>query len=254
MSYPLFFCTGVVRSGSTWSFNVVRMLSEYWGRKAGRPMGSAYLEGANLEQFLTRNLPQAAGVTVIKAHGIGPTAISMLQSGRARAVCTIRDPRDCVASDLTFLHKDINFSIKRVVDNLHYISMYEGGHHTLFVQYEQMMANPLKQVARIAAHLGIDADESVLRQIDVATSIPSSLAAIEVLKKKDPKQVMWLDNHRVDPGNHLHENHIHSGKVGRWRDEFSADQAKRLTSIFKPWLLKFGYELDDIGSREMAAG
>jgi hypothetical protein len=107
------------------------------------------------------------------------------------------------------------------------------------------MANPLRQIVRVAGHLGIDAPESILRQIEVGCSIPSSKAAIEVLKKKDPKTVIWMENHRVDPGNHLHENHIHDARVGKWKDSFTASQADRLTAIFRPWLIKYGYEVPD---------
>jgi hypothetical protein len=219
------------------------MLAQYLAREVRQEVGSTYLDAIPLEHFLQHELHTIKGPAVIKAHGLGPRAMSLLHTGRAKAVCTLRDPRDCVASDLMFLKKDINFSIRRVMDNMQCLNNYEGGTHTLFVQYEQMMANPLKQIVRIAGHLGVDADESILRQIEVGCSIPASKAAIEVLKKKDPKTVIWHENHRVDPGNHLHENHIHDARVGKWKDFFTQSQAERLAAIFRPWLVKYGYEV-----------
>jgi hypothetical protein len=242
MTHPFFLCTGVVRSGSTWSFNVVRTLASYFAQQTGHEMASAYLDPADLDRFVQNEMNNLPGPTVVKAHGIGPRALGLLQTGRAKAVCTVRDPRDCVASDLKFLKKDISHSVRRVADNMQMLSKYEGGSHTLFVQYEQMMANPLKQIHRIAGHLGVDAEDSTLRQIDVACGIPACRAAIEVLKKMDPKDVMWMDTHRVNPENQLHDNHIDDARVGKWKDAFTAAQADRLTTMFKPWLVKFGYE------------
>jgi hypothetical protein len=46
----------------------------------------------------------------------------------------------------------------------------------------------------------------------------------------------------VDPLTHLHENHISNARIGRWKDELSADLGRYLTERFAPWLLKWGYE------------
>ena len=209
-------------------------------------MGSAYLQGPTLDQFLNVQYPKAPGPSVIKAHWIGPVALGLLQTGGAKAVCTVRDPRDCVVSDVQFQRRDISHSIQRVSDNLRSLNLYDGQSHTLIVKYEDMMAHPLRQVTRIVGHLGVDAAPDVLRQIDAATGLQGSRDTIEKLKQKPADQVIWFDHHRVDPSSHLHENHIHDARIGKWRDRLPAGRAERLTELFHPWLVKLGYDVEEM--------
>ena len=240
---PPILCTGIVRSGSTWSFNVCRHLGQLLARQRGGPCTSGYAGEAELEQNMgVLTAAPGRGTVVLKAHALGPVAVSAVRAGRAVAVCTFRDPRDCVASDLTFLKKSFDDCVRRVSHNLTYLSHYRSSRHTLFVRYEDMMANPLRQVMRVAAHLGVDAGESDLRRIDAMTGPPAARSIAAGLRFRPPEQVLYSDARRVDPATHLHENHIHSGRVGRWRDELPADQQDLLTDVFHPWLVELGYE------------
>ncbi len=239
---PLIFCTGVVRSGSTWSFNVCRHLGLLLARQRGEPFASAYLGESDLDRAIDAQLARPAGPAVIKAHAIGPRALAALRAGRVRAVCTFRDPRDCVASDLTFRRAAFDEAVRRVTHNLTYLGFYRSAGHTLFVRYEDMIADPLPQVARVAAHLGVAADDAALRRVDALTGLATSRAICDGLRHRRPDDVAWSDHRRVDPATQLHENHIHSGRVGRWRDELSADQQGHLADVFHPWLVELGYE------------
>jgi hypothetical protein len=238
----LILCTGVVRSGSTWSFNVCRQLGMLLAGARGEPFTSTYIGELELEQLVAGYVEKLAGPTVLKAHAVGPVAVAAVRAGRVRAVCTFRDPRDCVASDLTFLGWPFDAVVRRVGENLAYLGYYRAARHALFVRYEEMIVDPLPQLARIAAHLGVDADDAELRRIDAATDLPSSRAVCAALADRPAEELVWSQTHRVDPATQLHENHIHSGRVGRWRDELTADQQEQLTAAFHPWLVELGYE------------
>src|ERR1044071_4352147 len=98
MQRRLILCTGMMRSGSTWSFNVCRLLAQVAARQEGLPFWSGYLTLEQCEQFLTQSDGNFPGPTVIKAHGIGTVAQRYLKNGQAQAICTFRDPRDSVVS------------------------------------------------------------------------------------------------------------------------------------------------------------
>ena len=243
----LVLCTGIVRSASTWSFNVCRHLGMFRARQQQQPFSSGYVGEADLEREIEVGLRRIEGPTVLKAHGIGPRAVAALRDGRAQGVCTFRDPRDCVASDLAFRKLDFDPAVRRVSQNLTYLGFYRAARRTLFVRYEDMVADPLRQVTRIAAHLGVDAGPIDLRRIDATTSLSSARAISAGLSHRPSDEVAWSESRRVDVATQLHENHIHSGRVGRWRDELSADQQAELNDVFHPWLVELGYEPATVG-------
>jgi hypothetical protein len=246
MAAPLCICNGLIRSGSTWSFNVCRELSKLLARQTDELVKSGYLEPVQLEHFVTKKWPAMTAPSVIKVHDIGPAALAALRSGSASAVCTFRDPRDCVASDMVFMGFPFEVSVKRIGGTLELLRLYQSTASILLVKYEDMMMDRPREINRIAAHLGVRVDESLVRQIDAMTNIESSKRLCAGLGDRPADQVRKVANHLVDPVTHLHQNHINGGTIGRWKSEFSIDQLRFMTEYFEPWLLKMGYE--DSGS------
>jgi hypothetical protein len=234
---------GIVRSGSTWAFNVCRELIDVAAKRGGLKASSGFLSEADLEQWVANcaSLP-ANGAVVIKAHDIGAAAAAAVRSGMLRAVCTIRDPRDCVVSDVALNNGWLDASIRRVSANLANLAYHRAAGNTLFVRYEQMMANSQAQVERIADHLGVDLDPLTLGRIDAKTNLQAARATAAGLRHRRPEDVRWCDDRRVDPVTQLHENHIRTGRTGGWRDELLPDEQAYLTDVFYPWLAELGYE------------
>jgi hypothetical protein len=138
--------------------------------------------------------------------------------------------------------KGLEYSIRRVVGSLQVLQHYQSTPNILLVKYEEMMADRIAQVRRIAGHLGMPADQALFDRVDARTNIQSSKQLCEDLKNRPQNRLLHIASHRVDPETHLHEHHIGSAKIGRWRDDFAADQGRWLTEYFSPWLLQLGYE------------
>jgi len=221
---------------------VCRALFQELAVQRKQPFGSCFLEGGQIEQFVKQNLASAPGPTVIKAHMIGPAALMALRAGKVKAVCTFRDPRDCVASDLVFLNSGLETSLKHVTASKDFLKYYQSNSNILLVKYEDMMADRLGQIRRIATHLNVPFDDALITRVDAKTNIESSKKVCRELASRSPEKLLSYASHRVDPETHLHENHIGTAKVGRWREEFSFDQALWLTEYFSSWLLQLGYE------------
>jgi hypothetical protein len=217
------------------------------------PTASVYLHAPHLDAFIQQQWHRAPGPTVIKAHELGPVVLNTLKAGRIRGICTLRDPRDSVASDMVFMGRGIEHSVARVNMSLQCLQASESAGATLFVRYEQMMSDRQNEIRRIARHLGIHADTSVIHAIDSKTNLQTSKTVCEDLRKGAIREVFAIDSHRVDPKTHLHENHIGNARVGRWKDELSSDQARYLNELFAPWLLKWGYETQESLGKLLAA-
>jgi hypothetical protein len=65
------------------------------------------------------------------------------------------------------------------------------------------------------------------------------------LKMRPANQVLNIASHRVDPQTHLHENHISSAMIGRWKTELTPEQGRGLSEYFSGWLLSLGYETQE---------
>jgi hypothetical protein len=210
----------------------------------GQPFGSTFMDHFGLDEFFRVGTSKIAGPSVIKAHFLGPVAMQWVRLGKVKTVCTYRDPRDCVASDRTFMGLDMEKVLNRVRSNYQAIDQYAGCSSVLMVRYEDMMRDTLGQIRRIATHLGIELPEDTLRKIDGATNVQSSLKVCQQLRHRSPDQVSFVADHIVDPATQLHNNHIHSAKTGRWKTEFTPEQGRELTRMFLPWLTKYGYEVE----------
>ena len=239
---PLCICNGVIRSGSTWSFNVCRGLVQEHATQHNQACGSTYLPADQLETFVTQLWQTAPGSTVVKAHELGPSALAAIHAGSAKAVCTFRDPRDCVASDLEFMGTDLNECILRVNMTLEFLKYFQTTRNILLVRYEDMIADRRREIRRIAAHLGINATASVVSRVDDKTNLQSSRNLCRSLKDRPESSLINIQSHRVDPITHLHENHISDAKVGKWKTIFIPEHGRWLTEYFSSWLLKLGYE------------
>lgn len=243
MKLPLFICNGVLRSGSTWSYNVCRGLAQELANQRGlKPVESTYLDLAQMESYLTTHWQSAVGPIVLKSHEPGPVALSMIRAGRIKAVCTFRDPRDCVSSDLKFMGLGFDKVLHRVRCSFDALRLYQTTDHILLIRYEDMVKDPQRQIRRIAMHLGIDANADVVSRIHGETNIETSRKICDDVRRRPDSEVYLIAEARVDPATRLHENHVFDGKVGRWRSDFTAEQGRWLTEYFSNWLIQLGYE------------
>jgi len=249
MRVPLILCTGMLRSGSTWAYNVCRVMAQFSAGKEGQ-VACGYVTLEQLEEYLRGKDGKAGCLTVLKTHGVGQRARKMITRGEAKAVCTYRDPRDCVASMMSFAHEAFEVAVERVRAGLEMMdAAYTRQGQTLFIRYEDMIADRVAQIRKIAAHLEMVFDEKVLKRIDEVTGIEHSKEVCQELRGRPADQVYNLMNHRVDPQTWLHDNHIQSGEAGRFRSELRAEQIGALERAYGSWLDRLGYLEADGGSR-----
>jgi hypothetical protein len=244
MLAPIVICDGIIRSGSTWSFNVCRLLGHLRAKQRGQSFGIACLGSDSLDHFLQVQASLGNGSAVIKVHELGPVALQWIHAGWVKTVCTFRDPRDCVASDIVFWGAGFHPSVQRVMRSLECLhKSHRDFQHTLFVRYEEMIDKPLSQIRRIAEFLDVPLEQKQLESIDAQTNINASRKICQELSARPADQIdIGAGNHRRDRVSLLHDNHIGNAKVGRWKAELTAEQGQLLSQMFRPSLEALGYE------------
>ena len=199
------FCSGMMRSGSTWSYNAVRAVAYIAAEAVDIPFVSTYLDSDSIDPFLSEHAG-AAGVAVIKSHSITPYVLELARQGAVRNVCTFRDPRDAVASRQKFKDESIGTSVAMVKASMG--PLFHFGPETLLVDYRDIMDAPKDVLARISSYMNV--------------AMPAAYydAIVDELSQEKMAAVSAATDD-IDKNFHLHRNHLNGGIVGRWKDELS---------------------------------
>ena len=241
----IIFCTGLIRSGSTWSYNVCRMIGTALAGQVKMPFWCGYRDAQHLDSLLDELTTKTNAIAVIKTHWPSQRVLEFMQHESVRNIYTIRDPRDCVASRQLKTKDTFENSLHLIVKNLSaYFPYYRQCRNTIFIRYEEMMKDARPCVNSIAAHLGVRLHDSVASHILEGTSMESAKRISESLSARGPDTLIHDRDHLVDPLTMLHDNHIQGGTCGRWREEYNAEQKKVLMKALQPWLIVLGYETE----------
>jgi hypothetical protein len=223
----------MMRSGSTWSFNVVRLILERHGELDGtlpRWVGAL----AEVDRFIEAQRSNPKQV-LVKVHRPGPFTRDLIASGEARNLFTHRDPRDAIAS----MQEMWGWQLCDMIRHLRIISEMVDGYrksgHTLLLPYADIVARPGETIVAIASYLGVALDATEVEAIDAQTN------------RKAARALSDAPDFAVAPGTEheettlLHKNHIRDGRVGRFKDHLSAGDAATIARELAPLMEALGY-------------
>src|SRR5512140_495587 len=236
-------CVGMPRAGSGWHYNLIHDLMQTTGCADARDIRARF----HLEDVLTEvncnigvlsprrlamvSIPALRGNTfVIKAHS-GPTAASRLLSrtGLLRIAYIYRDPRDAMLSAFNYGQRalskgrpnafshltDFDRTLDYITDYVHIWEAWMRASHVLISRYEDLLTNYVAEADRLAGYLGLDLQRPEVRQV------------IE----------------KYQPGNAEGQQGLHffKGKIGRFRESYSAAEQQLMLSRLGSYLSKMGY-------------
>jgi hypothetical protein len=139
------FIAGMPRSGSTFTFNIVRSLLERRGSLHQVPVGQIL---SALEQS------DGAEHLVFKGHVADEVTLKLVKLGAIKSVCSVRKPEDAVASWMTTFSFDIEEAISAVEQ---WILMYQNiRDHALVIPFEAINSDPFAVAHRIAEFILTD--------------------------------------------------------------------------------------------------
>jgi aryl sulfotransferase len=236
---------GMPRAGSGWHYNVVHDLMKTTGCVDAREIREKY----RLQRILTEvncnigvlsvrrlgmvTIPALMGNTfVIKAHA-GPTSASrLLQSlSLLRITYIYRDPRDAMLSAYDYgqraLQKgrpnafshltDFQKSLSFIMEYVRIWERWTREKNVLIARYEDLLTDYDAEVAKLVGFLQLNGSSPDVQKVTEAYR-PGAAEGQQGL-------------------------HFYKGKIGRFREAYSAEEQAILKDKLGPYLIKMGYEL-----------
>lgn len=232
------FCGGMMRSASTLQYQITAQLVE--AAQLGRRL--PWTEAEDFPE-LWRHLGQDNTWKVYKTHICTQSMIEEFGRANALGVYIYRDIRDAFTSQMVKegvsakMLLDSGF-IQVCLDNYYHWSQLP---QVLISRYETVMKNLSNEVFRIADHLGIDLTFEQAQQIANDFSLDKQQSRIE-----QSQAICNTDHHQFDQHSLLHINHIHSGKVGRWKTELCLGDVEQIEKLAGVWMQDRGYGLSTL--------
>ncbi len=236
---------GMPRAGSGWHYNLIHdLMKTTCCADAGEIRRKYHLESiltevnCNIGVLSVRRLamvmvPALLGNTfVIKAHA-GPTSASRLLAalGWLRITYIYRDPRDAMLSAFEYGQRaltrgrpnafshltDFDASLAFIADYVRIWEKWMREKNVLVARYEDLLTNYDAESARLVDYLHLDGSRPQVREV--------------------------IERYRPEKAETYQGTHFFKGKIGRFREVYSAEQQKILLDRFGTVLVKMGYEL-----------
>ena len=228
------FCSGMPRSGSTWSFNVCRRLLHN-AAGAERVFADYVGEGKKLDEHINRN-GELQKIQIIKFHYPSQRIVNLVADDVAKNVFTIRHPLDAIASAKDVLRLPFDVALHKIKRSLEAFDVWREKSSSLFVYFDDIMADSKRQTRRVADYLGLTADDAVIERIAEETSFERARATAEKLASMPKERLAWRDGFYYDAETLYHIGHAPKGTARDWRTELSADEQRVAKAELAPWL------------------
>jgi hypothetical protein len=214
------FIAGMQRSGSTYTFNIVRELLAHSGRVYSE--ASADVVGA-----MARS--NGAEHIVLKDHAGDERLISLVQQDKVSAVCSVRRVEDAIASWIgTF-----GFDLETAIGHLRgWFQMYRLIQpHCLSVSYDLIENAPADAAERIAAHVLPGHDSNIVLQLAMKYS-KANVLEVSTALSRDTEGVRDIGFSYYDETTFFHRNHVSSLERRVAEDQLSPTDLRRVQTEF----------------------
>jgi hypothetical protein len=225
-TWDLVLCNGMIRSASTWSYNVALLLM----RAAVGPL--VYGDYSEDTRAFLETAPRSARYRVLKCHMLDALARELIATGRAKVIYTCRDLADAAASFMRMFHFDFDHTWLALQGALDLYRLHRESGKALILGYHSVISQPLEAIGRIAGYLGIETPQEILRAIGEKTSIESARARVHQLKSGvDADKLVRFDRFVHDRETLLNLDHIRDGSTGYGRVLLTPEQLARIDAL-----------------------
>jgi Sulfotransferase domain len=221
-------CDGMVRSGSTWSFNVARELI-----RRSDPHHTTLGFFNEDPAVLSAAIRQRSSHLVIKCHTLDPSAYEPCCAGAVRAIYTWRHPYDAIASCIGMFGNSTRHWIGALRNALRVWSFHRTTGSACIVSYASITRTPLSSINSIASYLGLHVEPEQVRQIAEATSLEKLKNFSRQIEGLETSRLIRKDGYFYDRHTLLHHNHIRDGRIGHGAGLLSAEELSAIDILLR---------------------
>ena len=199
---------GTQRSGSTWAFNVARLILSNQDTSLKATWIDDYVPGGETSALLKIHSPDdqwsEKAATVLTCH---------------------RDLRDIIVSlhDRGWVNKEDKDAALAAAKTAREAHEYWSARSAIDLSYEEIINHPVASTQRVAKACGIFID---------------SKQAAKIVHEVDD---LVDGTASYNPENLLHPSHRRDGRIGRWVGNLDADTAEAIVSENRDWFVRLGY-------------
>jgi hypothetical protein len=202
-------CDGMLRSGSTWSFNVALNLI----RRCDQNRKTFGFFNEDPAVLVAAARPRASHL-VIKSHKLDLSAYELCRTRRIQAIYTWRHPYDVVVSSMRIFGRSVDHWIGAIRNTLRIWSFHRETGDACIIPYETIVQEPSAGIERIASYLGLRVGPEEVSEIAYQVSLEQLKDFSRHIDELEPSRVVRKDGCCYDRETLLHKNHIVDGGVG----------------------------------------
>ena len=221
-------CNGMVRSGSTWSFNVAMQLV-----KVCDPHRETFGFYDENPAVLSAAVRRRDSHLVIKSHKLDPSNHTLCREGAVKTIYTWRSPYDAVISCARMFGQPVEHYLPVLRDALRVWSFHRANGTACTISYESIRHQPQESIRQIAAYLGLRPDRWQVSQIGEATSIERVRSFCQHLDSLDESRVVRKNGLIYDRRTLLHQNHVRDGRIGYGFAALNPGQLEAIDAILR---------------------
>lgn len=244
--YNVIICCGVNRSGSTWTYQVVKAILK---TKNISFTDLSFLDATDSSD-ISKAISSDNDLVVVKMHEYSDNLKSIKNKNNFKLIYSHRDIRDIVLS----LHRKTNKTFDEITKMPYLnnsVKSYEYWRELddfLPVSYHDIESNSKKAIDEISNHLLINLNDS--QRLDISEEFSKEMQKKRIRKSKSSINGMFklvlqklnLDLNARDNDSLLHFNHIQSGQIDEWKTMMSYSQAQEIYEKFKDWMTHLNYK------------
>src|ERR1700682_5961800 len=216
----------MIRSGSTWSFNVALEVF----RAQNRAVVGTHTD--SLRKTLVE-LGDFPADLVFKSHDLDDLSMKMLLAGQAKAIYTHRDPLDAIASAMAIFNLRFDEAFELMAASIRTLEQLVEARVGLLISYEELMTDPTAGVGRMAQYLAHPLTGLAIQAITDRTGRDKMKQLSDNFDQLPAERVCQAPgNWAYDRETLLHRNHIQDSRSGKGCEVLRLEQVRRVHSAF----------------------
>jgi len=251
--FKVIWVAGMPRSGSMWTYNVVRELAKRAGYRV--LPDEVFISDEDSYAYAVRETAacqDSRTIFVLKIHA----CINAIPPSHF-VITNLRDARDAVMSYMRFMQVDFDQALAANRVNVTIADHYQRfpEEQRMVLRYEDLRTSPIATVAGIAERIGLGVEEGAAEEIASQFSKEKVRALIETRDRRyreaaESRQPLVGEVllHRAgggiatfDRATGFQSDHVSDYEDGTWRELLSEEQVATMNAVFGTWLARNGY-------------